>query len=214
MSGYATDDEQVEAIKDWWKANGTTLLAGILVVSVSWFGWTYWKNTQIANATMGSSTFEALQISKVQGDFGEVAREGLRLIAEQPRSAYSIGSAFLLAKFYIEKDEPHRAMEQFTWIIENSKDDSIKFVAVLRKVSLHTQIGSFSDAKTYLNSVDQLTLISSEQAQLDYAMAEVLLAKGEPLKAAEFLTKVVENTGASSGLLALASLQLDDVIAY
>jgi len=211
MSNYETDDEQVQAIKDWWKSNGTALLSGILVVALSWGGWAYWKNNKIANATIASSTFEMLQISMEQNRFGEVAREALKLIADQPKSPYSAGSALLLAKFYVEKDDVDKAMEQLTWVATNAQDDSIKLIGFLRKANLQLQAGNFSEAEYSLVTANDLQLGLAEQANLDYAKASVFLAKGNLVKTAEFLTKVVENKEVSANLLALARLQLNDV---
>lgn len=38
MSRFESDDEQVQAMKDWWKANGSSLLSGLLVISIAWAG--------------------------------------------------------------------------------------------------------------------------------------------------------------------------------
>ncbi len=214
MSSSGSDDEQFQAIKDWWKANGTFLLSSILVVAVSWAGWNYWTNTKIANSIHASSTFEVLQISMEQGRFGDVAREGLKLIKDQPNSPYSSGAALLLAKFYFEQEEPNRAIEQLTWVTLNAPDDSIKLVAFLRKANLQIQAENFVAAEAGLISAAVLELGATEQANLDYAKAELFLVTGEIEKAIEFLTKVIENTESSTGLSALANLKLDDVIGH
>ena len=86
MSRYDTEEEQVEAIKTWWKKNGTQLLTAILVVVLAVSGWRYWTNTQYVNSVNASSINELLQANYQQGSFGEVSREALKLMQEQPES--------------------------------------------------------------------------------------------------------------------------------
>ncbi|MEW8396328.1 MAG: tetratricopeptide repeat protein, partial [Candidatus Thiodiazotropha sp.] len=39
MSEYQTEEEQVEAIKRWWKENGTSVIAGLVIGLGGIFGW-------------------------------------------------------------------------------------------------------------------------------------------------------------------------------
>ncbi|MEO1898758.1 MAG: tetratricopeptide repeat protein, partial [Methylococcales bacterium] len=63
MEIYDTEEEQVAAIKRWWKANGITaiigIIAGILVVT----GMNYWQGQQKEKAIQVSSLFDELWIS-------------------------------------------------------------------------------------------------------------------------------------------------------
>lgn len=211
MDRYETDDEQVQAIKNWWKENGTSLLSGLLVISIGWAGWTYWSNTKMINSMNAANTFEMLQLSMEQGRFGDVAREGLKLIEEQPESPYAAASALMLAKFYVEKNETDKALAQFDWVIKNSTTPSIQLTAVLRATALHIEAKSFEDALAHLSIGSGLSLNSADQANLDYAYADYYLVKGDVAQAAVYLQKVIGNTDASANLLALAKLQLDDI---
>jgi len=38
---FSTEDEQVEAIKKWWKENGTSLIVGVVLGLSVLFGWRY-----------------------------------------------------------------------------------------------------------------------------------------------------------------------------
>jgi predicted negative regulator of RcsB-dependent stress response len=49
-----TDEEQVEALKNWWKDNGTSLLAGVVVVLAVMFGFRKWQDSQ--SVTMGEAS--------------------------------------------------------------------------------------------------------------------------------------------------------------
>lgn len=211
MDRYGTDDEQVQVIKNWWKENGTSLLSGLLVISVGWAGWTYWSNAKMASSLEAANTFEILQLSMQQGRFGDVAREGLKLTEEQPKSPYAAASALLLAKFYVEKKETDKALAQLDWVTKNSTTPSIQLTAALRAASLNIEAKAFEAALANLTVGAGLKLSTADQANLDYAYADYYQSTGDVTQAAVYLQKVIGNKEASDNLQALAKLQLDDV---
>jgi len=46
MAELRTDEEQVEAIKQWWKNNGSSLLIGIGAALAIAFGWQAWQTSR------------------------------------------------------------------------------------------------------------------------------------------------------------------------
>ena len=58
MSTYQTDEEQVEAIKRWWKENGKSVIGGIVLrfaVIGGWQGWQGYQRNQGEAASMIST---------------------------------------------------------------------------------------------------------------------------------------------------------------
>ena len=46
----STEEERVEALRDWWKTNGRTLLIGIGLAIGSYVGFQSWQNIQASKA--------------------------------------------------------------------------------------------------------------------------------------------------------------------
>ena len=47
MADYLTEEEQVEAFKNWWAENGLRLLAvGVLIIG-GYFGWQGWEKVRL-----------------------------------------------------------------------------------------------------------------------------------------------------------------------
>ncbi|MGU3844696.1 YfgM family protein, partial [Vibrio diabolicus] len=44
MELYDTEEQQVEAIKDWWKENGKAVIIGAVVGLGGLFGWRYYQD--------------------------------------------------------------------------------------------------------------------------------------------------------------------------
>ena len=61
MSSYLNDDEQVEALKNWWKENGKAVILGISLgigSVIGWQGWDRYKISQNENASVIFSVME------------------------------------------------------------------------------------------------------------------------------------------------------------
>ena len=60
MAELRTEEEQIQAIKDWWKKNGSSLLIGIGAALAIVFGWQAWQNSQAQQRTEAANQFANL----------------------------------------------------------------------------------------------------------------------------------------------------------
>ena len=60
MASYESDEEQIEALKGWWKENGSSLLTGVVIVLVVLFGSRQWQGSQLAKAEAASDLYQNL----------------------------------------------------------------------------------------------------------------------------------------------------------
>ncbi len=211
MSRYETEDEQVEAIKSWWKKNGTQLLTLILVGVIAISGWRYWKNTQYVDSANASSLFEALQVNMQRGSFGEVSREALKLIQEQPDSPYAVGAAMMYAKYSLDKGETEEALSHYTWITENAQDAQLRNIAYINLARIQMDLQQFDKAQKQLDFLTKANLKGAEKSVLDYVSGLLAIAQDNPEEALLSFKRVVENNKTESNLLGLAQVQLDDL---
>lgn len=211
MSRYETEEEQVEAIKSWWKKHGTQLLTGFLVIAVAFSGWRYWSHQNQVKSMNASALFEVMQMNLQQGTFGEVSREGMKLIQEQPDSPYAAAAAMMLAKYSYEKGEFDTAQQHLEWVRSHAQDSSIKQVATLRLARLLADQQKFEEAQTVLQQVKVASLLPAEKAGLDYVTGLIALAQANLSGAADAFRMVVNNAEASKTLQGIAQIQLDDL---
>ncbi|MDX1795097.1 MAG: tetratricopeptide repeat protein [Hydrogenovibrio sp.] len=211
MSRFETDDEQVAALKNWWDKNGTQLLTGVLIVVLAWSGWTYYQKNQIAKASHASTTFEVLQSKMQQGAFGDVAREGLKLMEEQPDSPYSTATALMLAKYELNKGEVDEALKHLNWVVKQHLDDAMVLIAQLRIANIYIDQKQYEQAKTLLASIQADKLVDAEKANYDYVSAQLALKQSRFDDARKALQNVVDNAKAPTNLQNIARLQLDDL---
>ena len=57
MADHLSEEEQIEAVKRWWAANGMqTILAAVLVVG-GYFCWQYWEQEQQLQTDQASNAY-------------------------------------------------------------------------------------------------------------------------------------------------------------
>lgn len=211
MSRYETEEEQVQAIKNWWNKNGTQLLSIILVVVVAAAGWRYWTNSQYVASANASSMFELLQAQYQADKFGEVSREALKLMQEQPESPYAAGAALLHASFSFKKGEFDTAVDNLQWVIANSTDQALKVTAQVRLARVYIDQQKFDDAQSAIGAAESMNLNGTEQSNVDYVKGMLALQQDNKEAAYEAFSKVLQNPQAESNLLGLAKIQVDDL---
>lgn len=73
----ASDEEQIERIRDWWSENGKTVIAGVVLGIaglVGWQGWQGWQDNRVASASAAFANLEQMA-ARGEGDVVERARE-------------------------------------------------------------------------------------------------------------------------------------------
>ena len=211
MSRYETEEEQIEAFKSWWNKNGTKLLSAILVVVLAFSGWRYWTNTQYVEAANSSSMYELLQASMQQGNFGEVSREALKLIQEEPKSPYASGAALLYATYSLEKGDSAEAIEHLNWVVKNAPDLALKVTAQTRLARVYIDEEKYTEAEAQLAQLNALDIEGAAKGSVDYISGMLALQQKDSEKAYSAFSAVVANPETEKNLLGLAQIQLDDL---
>ncbi|GAB6070698.1 tetratricopeptide repeat protein [Thiomicrorhabdus hydrogeniphila] len=211
MSRYETEEEQIEAFKSWWNKHGTQLLTAILVVVLAFSGWRYWTNSKYVESANASSMYELLQANMQQGTFGDVSREALKLIQEQPKSPYSAGAALLYATYSYDKGDTDEAIEHLKWVTTHSSDLALKATAHIRLARIYTDLKKYDEADAQLVELKELDLKGAAKGDEDYVAGMLALQKNNIDDAYAAFTAVVQNPETEKNLLGLAQIQLADL---
>jgi predicted negative regulator of RcsB-dependent stress response len=57
---YDTEEEQVEALKRWWKENGTSTIVGLALGIAIILGWNYWQGHKKDQTVQASAIYDQL----------------------------------------------------------------------------------------------------------------------------------------------------------
>ena len=145
------EDEDLERAKKFWKENGRSITAGVILglgAIVGYNGWQSWQQSQGENA---STLFENLSDPAVTLE----AAAGLAQDLKQDFSAspYATHGAFLMAKREVDAGNLERAGEQLRWVLSNSKEEGLKHMARIR---LSMLLLAEDDASSVLELLDEV----------------------------------------------------------
>lgn len=146
------EQEQIDALKAWWRQYGRLVIAAVIafIVGVAGVqGWLYYK-TQLANKA--SDVFAELEEAVRVGDAKRTGDLSKRLVSDYARTAYAARGALLAAKASVEAGDAKGAEEQLRWAVDNARDEPVRALANLRLAALLLDGQRYDDALKVLSA--------------------------------------------------------------
>ncbi|OUD14071.1 YfgM family protein [Thioflexithrix psekupsensis] len=176
MTTYATEDEQVEAIKKWWKENGLSVAAGLILGASLLLGWQAWQAYTQQKAETASAQYEQvlLAIEKKQSD--QLQGSARALLADYSSSPYASLAALALAKQAVDDNQLDAAHAHLQWVLDHGKPAHVKHIARLRKAQLFLDQDNIAAAKEVLKVPEKADFVAAyAELEGDIALAEEAL---------------------------------------
>ncbi len=154
-----TEEEHVEAIKNWFAKNGTSLVAGIVLALGSVFGYQAWEKSVRDQGEKASGMYENLTAAVSVGPFETLSDESRstavfianQLKAEYPDSTYAHFAAMQLAKLEVEAGALDSAATELQWVLDQKVDDSLAVLVRLRLAQVKLGQGEYEAALALLD---------------------------------------------------------------
>ncbi|HHK8502177.1 YfgM family protein [Vibrio parahaemolyticus] len=202
MELYDTEEQQVEAIKDWWKENGKAVIIGAVVGLGGLFGWRYYQDTVIqASETASQSYTTAMNTLQEKGV--DAQSDVQAFIESNEVKEYSVLAALQLAKAQVEAKDFAAGLEQLKWAQSNTKDAALSPLISYRIARIETEMGNFDAANTELGKVTD-TAWAGRIAEL---RGDIALRQGDKDAAYAAYTEAQQAADASPTL----QMKLDDL---
>jgi predicted negative regulator of RcsB-dependent stress response len=150
---YDSEEEQLEALKAWWKENGTSTIVGVIVGIAAIVGWDYWRTYKQDNAAQASNTYS--QLLKAVETKNQAAAEqlGKRLHDEFGNSNYAAYNGLQQAKLKVQKGDLAGAKAVLQEIVAQS-DKELSHIGRIRLVRLMLATGEYEQGLQLINDVD------------------------------------------------------------
>jgi len=199
-----SEEEQVEALKKWWKENGRSVVAGVIIGLGAVFGWKSWNDHQKNIAEKASYHFEQLTRSKDTGADESAAKQAEALISDYDGTTYAIFAAFDLARIKLQQGDIDGCRDQLQWVLDNSSDDNLKQIARLRLARLMIAVKEFDMAATLISQAGE----GSFKGEFNELMGDIALAKDDTTEAHAAYQRALDNGVSNSTLV---KMKLDDL---
>jgi len=179
-----TEEEQLEAIKRWWKQNGTSLIAGVVIAAAGVFGWNTWQDYQASKAEAASLRYQQLLDLAGRNGLDEPARQRANELVgeitdEHAKTLYADLARLLDARLAIDAGDRERARAALETVVEESKRGYLKGLARLRLARLQLAAGNAETALATLEGVpESLAVLRADvRGDAQHALGHVELAR-------------------------------------
>jgi predicted negative regulator of RcsB-dependent stress response len=152
-----TEEEQLDAIKRWFKENGVSLIAGVAIAAAGVFGWNTWQDYQANQAEAASMRYQQLLNLAMdeQAEEAAIARARdlvVEITEEHGNTLYADLAQLLGARFAVTDGDNAAARDALQAMIDSSERDYLKGVARLRLARLQVVDGDAEMALTTLEA--------------------------------------------------------------
>ncbi|MEE9354266.1 MAG: tetratricopeptide repeat protein [Methylococcaceae bacterium] len=154
MEIYNSEEEQIDAIKRWFKTNGSSTLIGLSIGVLLLFGWNYWKSYDLQQREQAS-----LQYQKLLGVVENKNKEGAQqlsqhIIKEFGNTAYSAYAELIKVKLKVDSDDIDGAKAILEQLVTTAPDEGLKNVARIRLVRLLLATGQYEEGLKMIAEAD------------------------------------------------------------
>lgn len=210
MAEMRTEEEQVQAIKDWWKRNGSSLLIGIGAALAIVFGWQAWQSHQEQQRAEAANQFASL-LNAFSNQADETAGETVAFVANTLRedytdSAYAVyGNLILARQQLVEDNNAEAAIDSLQWALEKAGDHKALAMVVRNRLA-RAQFSAerYDDALASIDSAGNLKDAGAFAAIFSELRGDILLAQGDQKGARKaYLAAREQGQQGRSGLLEL-----------
>lgn len=153
MNEMLSDDEQVERLKTWWKANGSSIIAGVVIGLGGFFAWQWWGSYQDQLAGEGAEAYEKFAQIAAAGDLGKTDDALAQLQSDFGGSSYYEFAAMELARQQANAGSLEAAEKTLNSVMQNATDKTLKPLLKIRLARLLLSQQRFDEAEQLLGSV-------------------------------------------------------------
>ena len=146
------EQEQIDALKAWWKDNGNFVLGALLVFVVVMGGWRGWQYYQSRQASEAVTLYAAFTNQLESNDVKRVNDAAAAVMDKYASTVYATHAALLAAQINEQINDLPRAKTQLQWVIDHAKEDRLKDVARLRLAAVLLDEKNYDSAMTLLEA--------------------------------------------------------------
>lgn len=180
MEAYRTEEEQIEAIKNWWNDNGKGIVAAVVVGVVASVGWQWWQGSQVDKSERASLVYNELIELSADNELSPAQQVRVDELAATLKedfggTGYAKLADLVIAAELVERGEAERAYATLE-ALENdvASDPTLYGLVKLRRARLQATV---NDAQSALATLE--TLVQGEYAALArMAMSDIELNEG------------------------------------
>lgn len=193
----ASDEEQIERLRDWWDENGRAVIAAAIlgvVALAGWFGWQNWQDSRVASASQAFTMLEQRAAADGDAEVVELARE---VATTYDGTSYAPLAWLIGAGEAVEQNDLETAAAYLERVSKSGDSSQLIATAELRLARVLWSQGELDAALSRLQDAPQG--FAGLYAEL---RGDILLDQGKP-EQARSAYELAAASGTTNGLLGI-----------
>ncbi len=204
----ANDDEQLEALRRWWAANGMALVAGVALGLIAIGAWFYWQHHTSQQALQASQLYTQLRGATAAGATAKARDLTDQLRDDYSGTPYAAQAQLAMAAYEVQHQEYEKAARRLQWVSDNASDQGLRWLARLRQARSLWAEGKDAAALDLLNGEKPEGSFSVLYYELK---GDILVSQDKLQQASQAYELALSNAPSATGEQARLRQKLDDI---
>lgn len=207
METYQSEQEQVEALKNWWRENAKAVIGGIVIGLGAAFAVWAWRDYHKTQTEKAAVEYGQLVDEIKRGAAREGFERGARLMSEFSDTPYAVLAALVNARLALDNGDVAAARKQLEWALAHARETTLQQLARLRLARVMLEQGE-GQAALKLMSGAEAGGFSAEYAEVQ---GDIHLALRQPGPARSAYQHALQALPAGTDKATLLQMKLDDL---
>src|SRR6185436_5878039 len=199
------EQEQLDALKQFWKQYGTLIITLAFLALATFAGVKGWNYYQRSQAERASALFVKFDEAVRKNDVAQIGSLGAEIIDKYGSTAYGPMAALILAKTNHENGDAAAAAKRLQWAIVKARDEETEALARLRLAGIRLDEKKIDEALALLDA-NHPAAFAALYADL---RGDVLTAQGKPAEARAAYKLALEKSLPNSNYRTVVQIKLD-----
>lgn len=207
MDVYTTEDEQVEAIKKWWRENGKSIIFGIVFGLAAVFGWRGWQEHRAAQSQAASELFQDALGSLRSDSPDKAASPAREIVRNYESTGYAVLARLILAKLAVDKNKLDEAADQLNQALKTSDQPTLGVDIRLRLARVQYAQGDYAAALSTLKVKDP----GAFSGGYDELRGDILTHQGQKQQAYDAYQQALKQYSKQGTDTSMLKMKIDDL---
>lgn len=200
MEQFATEEQQVEAIKKFWKDNGMAIVVGALIGLGALWGWRYYSDTQrVAREEASVAYQDAVVAVEDKGQIDELTG----FVNETNNAGYATIGGLVAAQQAVKSGDLEKAASLLKGVRNSAPDEHIATMSSIRLARVQLELGNTDEALATLKGLEDKAF----SAKIEEVRGDIYVAQEKFNDARMAYTDALENASGN----ALLEMKLDNL---
>ncbi len=197
------EDEDLARAKAWWKDNGSSIIAGIVLGTAMVVGYNYWNTYKVKHAKEVAGLYATYEQSPQDSEALNA------LLASDATTVYAQLARLTAAKQSLESEQFEQVEQLLNAVLSDAADDGMRSVVELRLATVYLAQNKQDAAISLLSAVkSDSALMQGRVAELQ---ADAYFGKGDIEQAKTYYAQSIKALSEVNQPVNLVQLKLDNL---